>query len=72
MLKKYKKVHKLTWEELANKIGISREHLHKIIKDKSPFIRMDTAIKIWEATGLSPYDYIPEFRKMLKSRQKSS
>lgn len=70
MLKKYIKKNYKSQEEFANKIGIHRQTLISIIKDKSPFITISTVIKIWNETGLSPYDYLKDLPDMIKSHRK--
>ena len=58
MLTKYKQDNELTWQQLADEIGISRQSLDHIVKSRSPKITIENVIKIYNATGLSSHDYL--------------
>jgi transcriptional regulator with XRE-family HTH domain len=58
MLKKYLKVHKLTYQEFADKIGISKQAVSDILKNKSPHTKVRTCMAIKQITGLEPYEYL--------------
>jgi len=58
MLTKWKNENQLTWEELAKKIGITRGALNDIVVTRSPNIKVITALKIREVTGLEPHQYL--------------
>ena len=69
-LKEYKEKHKLTWEHLANQIGISYQGLMDILKNRSPKTSVITALKIKEATGLEPYEYLDGLETIKKLNHK--
>ncbi len=58
MLKKWKEDNRITWEELASKIGISYQGLNDIVIKRSPNTKVSTCIKIKKVTGLEPWDYL--------------
>ena len=70
MLKKkltiYKNKHKLTWDQVANKLEISRQGLENIIKYKSPATKVVTCLKIEALTGLKPWEYLDGLEKIKK------
>lgn len=57
-LVKYKRQNKLTWDEFAKKIGITRQNLTHIIRKRSPKIGIKTAMKIEALTGLGAHEYL--------------
>ena len=71
MLEKYLKVHKLSQQQLADKIGITRQGLNVILHNRSDKIKLTTVIKIKQATGLDVWQYcdgLEDLRKLLERR----
>lgn len=56
MLKKYLKGKNKS--EFARNIGITRQQLDNILKDKSPKTQVKTCMAIKQLTGLEPYEYL--------------
>ena len=68
-LEEYKAKYNLTLDQLADKIGISKRGLQKIIKTRSSSLTVLTALKIKKATRLNPIDYIDgleAYKKLIK------
>jgi len=68
-LKQYKEKNKLTWDALAEKIGISKRHLFKIVDSRTPNTTVWVAIKIKNATGLEPHEYLDGLDAVKKIRK---
>ena len=66
MLKKYLKENNLKPTEFAKKAGISQGTIYKVLNKKSLFTSVQTCIKIYNVTGLSPWDYLDGLEKLEK------
>lgn len=69
-IKQYREKNKMTWLELANKIGISQRMLYKIAEKKSPNTTVWICQKIKKATGLEPYEYLNNLENLKKIKTK--
>ena len=69
MLKQYKEKNNLTWEALAKKIGISQRMLYRVIENRSPNMTVWIAIKIKNATGLEPQEYLDGLEVLKKIKK---
>lgn len=70
-LKEFKKQNNITWEALAEQIGISYQALNEIILRRSPNTKVSTCIAIKKITGLEPFDYLDglECLKLLNNKK---
>ena len=70
MLKKYLKENKITYQEFADKISISKQAVADLIKNRSPKTKVQTCIAIQRETGLPPWDYLDGLEDLKKLKQR--
>lgn len=71
-LEMYQLKSKLTDQQLADNIGISRMALYKIKKFKSPKTTLETCVLIFKETGLRPDQYLEGLAGLKKIYTKKS
>lgn len=54
----YKNKHKLTWEQVAQELKITRQGLRNIMVNRSPATELATCLRIEAITGLKPWEYL--------------
>ena len=57
-IEKWKDKNNMTWEELADRLEVTRQCLYKTVRRATPNITLRTVLKIREVTGLEPHQYI--------------
>lgn len=74
-LEEYKKKNKLSWDEVAAKLGLSRRGLINIFEKRSPHTLVITCMKIEALTGLSPWQYLDgldKYKKLINKKDEKS
>lgn len=70
IFKKFAKDNKLSMDELAKQVGVSRFALYDIMKNRSSKTRVHTCIRIKQVMGFEPWQYLSGLEELEKLSKK--